>query len=162
MAAIINVSPSDIMEAYKEEEEPHLKTDPSNTHADHSKDHHADHSKDKVPAADVHVEENHIKYSNTALVFQNTILPYDFYLIHEGATDLIRLKILSEYKNLLGKENFNLNENYLLVQNKFKIIKQKLVENIKANEKFFEKEIKGFKDIFDISVTSVEKPPETV
>ena len=145
MAAIVTITQSDIVEIFKEED------DHSVIPIDHSKD-------VKLPV-DLNniIEENVIKFTNTALVIQNIILPYDFYVVHEGITDHLRLKILNEFKNFVGKENFNFYQNFEAVQNKFKIVKEKIMNSIQTNEIFFEKQIKGNEKIFEIVLSSVEK-----
>jgi hypothetical protein len=151
MAAIVNISPQEATEVYKEEDsELHnvVKSDnPGNPTTDQP-------VKVEVP------DENGIKYVNNVQVYQNTILPYDFYIIHDGVTDIFKLRILSEFKKFIGNDQFNLQENLNLVKNKFERLKEEIFGSIKLNEKYFEKEIKGYKPLFNFTVNTEENKPD--
>jgi len=147
MSAVLNITPSDQLEIFKEDEGEGVKTDPN--------DHHAKKKEEKD-------ESEQIKFPNTALVVQNTVMVYDFYVIHEGATDQIRLKLLNEFKHLVGKDNFNFVENFQQVQNRFKMIKEKIANHITTNEVYYEKDVKGNKKLFEFSVSSIEPKPDPV
>jgi hypothetical protein len=70
------------------------------------------------------------------------------------------LRILSEFKKFFGNDQFNLQENLNLVKNKFELVKEEIFGSIKMNEKYFEKEIKGHKPLFNFTVNSEENKPD--
>lgn len=157
MAAFVTVTPTDLLDIFREEDHDpgqRVKTDHSH-HNDTNQN--ANINNNNNQASD---DTNTIRYPSTVQVFQNTILPYDFYIFHENATDFIKLKLLNEIKHHFGKENFNLQENFSLVQSKFNKIRESLRNNIQETEKYYEKEIKGFKPIFEFSVSSIEAKPD--
>jgi len=103
-----------------------------------------------------------LKYPLLAHVFQNTIVPYDFYMIHEGATNFLRLKILNEFKKVLTNEVVDLADNFENVQNSCKLFSETISNHIYMNEFYaFILNNKQRNDkIFPMSYSSVEVKQE--